>query len=60
MEDNRTLPPSDMTEEQLSELLQIRRDKLAALRSAGCDPFAEITYQQTHHIGELHGYLGDR
>ena len=40
---------AELTEEQLSELLKIRRDKLAALRDAGKDPFSVITYPQTHH-----------
>jgi len=40
---------AELTEEQLSELLKIRRDKLSALRDAGKDPFSVITYPQTHH-----------
>ena len=43
----------EMTEEQLSELLQIRRDKLSALREAGKDPFSVITFPQTHHSAEI-------
>ena len=43
----------EMSEEQLSELLQIRRDKLSALREAGRDPFAVITFDQTHHSAEI-------
>ncbi len=40
-----------MTEEQLSELLQIRRDKLAALQEAGRDPFEITKYNvDTHNI----------
>ncbi|MDO4853486.1 MAG: amino acid--tRNA ligase-related protein, partial [Clostridia bacterium] len=53
MEENRTLQPEELTGEQLSELLQIRRDKLTALQQAGHDPFAEITYNQTHHSAEI-------
>ncbi|MBQ1566030.1 MAG: lysine--tRNA ligase [Clostridia bacterium] len=44
---------AELSEEQLSELLQIRRDKLSALREAGKDPFAVITYPQTHHSTEI-------
>ena len=38
--------PQELSEEQLSELLQIRRDKLSALREAGKDPFSVITFPQ--------------
>ena len=51
MEENRTV--TEPTAEQLSELLQIRRDKLAALQAAGRDPFAVITFDQTHHSTEI-------
>lgn len=34
-EPNQTVQPDEMGEQQLSELLQIRRDKLQALREAG-------------------------
>ena len=40
-------------EQPLSELLQIRRDKLAALRQAGQDPFIITKYQVTHHSNEI-------
>ena len=43
----------ELSAEQLSELLQIRRDKLSALREAGKDPFSVITYPQTHHSAEI-------
>lgn len=43
----------EMTEQELSEILQIRRDKLAALREAGKDPFTVITYPQTHHSADI-------
>jgi len=46
-------PPAELSDElsqqELSELLQIRRDKLAALQAAGRDPFTHVTYPQTHH-----------
>jgi lysyl-tRNA synthetase class 2 len=43
-------PPieQEMTQEQLSELLQIRRDKLTALQQAGEDPFFHTTYDVSH------------
>ena len=37
----------EMSEEKLGELLQIRRDKLTALKEAGCDPFTEVKYDVT-------------
>ena len=43
----------ELSAEQLSELLQIRRDKLAALREAGKDPFEVITFPQSHHSAEI-------
>ena len=45
--------PQELSEEQLSELLQIRRDKLSALREAGKDPFEVITFPQSHHSAEI-------
>ena len=50
---NAPLPAEEMTEEQLSELLQIRRDKLKALQEAGNDPFTVTTWDQTHHAQEI-------
>ncbi len=43
----------ELSEEQLSELLQIRRDKLTALVRAGKDPFAVITFDQSHHSSDI-------
>ena len=40
-------------EASLSELLQIRRDKLDELRAAGNDPFTETKYDVTHHSNEI-------
>ena len=40
-------------EQPLSELLQIRRDKLTALQEAGQDPFTITKYQVTHHSNEI-------
>ena len=37
----------EMTEEKLSEILQVRRDKLAALKEAGKDPFEIVKYDIT-------------
>ncbi len=43
----------EMTQEELSELLKIRRDKLAALQAQGRDPFENVTYDQTHHSTDI-------
>ena len=40
-------------EASLSELLQIRRDKLSELQNAGSDPFAITKYDVTHHSTEV-------
>lgn len=37
----------ELSEEQLSELLRIRRDKLTALQEAGQDPFAITKFDVT-------------
>ena len=37
----------------LSEILQVRRDKLAALREAGKDPYEITKYDVTNHAKEL-------
>ncbi len=39
----------EITEQELSELLQIRRDKLSALQKEGKDPYAVTTFDQTQH-----------
>ena len=43
----------ELTQEQLSELLQIRRDKLSALQAAGNDPFAHTTYDVSHFSTDI-------
>ncbi len=52
----------ETNENQLSELLQIRRDKLTELQEQGRNPFAVTKYNRTHtaqeivdHYGELEG-----
>ena len=52
-EPNQTVQPDEMGEQQLSELLQIRRDKLQALREAGRDPFTVTLWEQTAHAREI-------
>ena len=42
-----------VTLESRDELLQVRRDKLAALRAAGQDPYREVVYPRTHSCVEV-------
>ena len=42
-------------EQSLSELLQIRRDKLTALQEAGRDPFRETRFDRTATSAEILG-----
>ena len=43
----------ELSAEQLSELLQIRRDKLTALREAGKDPFTITKFNVTSYSGTI-------
>ena len=55
-------------EQDINQLLKVRREKLAALQEAGKDPFVITKYDQTHHTTEAKtlyeeheaGILGDR
>ncbi|MBQ3179372.1 MAG: lysine--tRNA ligase, partial [Clostridia bacterium] len=47
--ENVTNVPQAADEKELSEILQIRRDKLSALQEAGADPFQITKYDVTHH-----------
>ena len=40
-------------EQDLSEILQVRRGKLAALRAEGRDPFQETRFDVTHHAQDI-------
>ena len=46
-------------EQDLSELLQIRRDKLAALQERGKDPFQITKYDVTHHSTDVKDSYAD-
>ena len=41
------------TQQDLREILQIRRDKLKALQDAGMNPFEITRYDVTHHAQEV-------
>ena len=40
------------TQQDLNQLLKVRREKLAALQAAGKDPFQITKYDQTHHTSD--------
>ncbi len=52
-EHNKQNQQNVQAEPSLSELLQIRRDKLSALQAAGKDPFQVTKYDVTHHSNEV-------
>ena len=54
MSENRTpdAVAPEMTEQQLSEVLQVRRDKLATLVENGQDPFTITKYEVTAYTDE--------
>ena len=41
-----------LTEKELSQQMQVRREKLANLQEAGKDPFQITKYDQTHHTSD--------
>ncbi len=43
----------ELTEQEMSEILQVRRDKLRALQEQGQDPFTIVRYQQSHHSMDI-------
>jgi len=45
-------------EAEVSELLQIRRNKLDELRALGIDPFGQ-RFERTHHAGDLNREFGE-
>jgi Lysyl-tRNA synthetase (class II) len=50
-EEHRGLEPQAAEEQR--ELLQIRRDKLAALRAEGRDPFLQVRYERSHNSEQI-------
>ena len=46
-------PQAVQAEQELNELLQIRRDKLAKLQEAGKDPFVITTCPRDHYAQEI-------
>ena len=46
-------PAEEMTKEELSEILQIRRDKLAQLKATGNDPYQITKYDVDSYSTEI-------
>ena len=44
---------SPVSGQDVNQLAQVRRDKLAELQRSGKDPFALVRYEQTHHSAEI-------
>jgi len=51
------ITPEDV---DINELRQIRREKLAALRESGRDPFLVESYNVSHKSGYHRGFRGTR
>ena len=45
--------PNNGQEQDINQLLQVRRDKLKDLQSQGKDPFVQTKYDQTHHSDDV-------
>ncbi len=45
--------PAQESVQELSEILQIRRDKLSALRQAGADPFVQVRFDRTANSRQI-------
>jgi lysyl-tRNA synthetase class 2 len=50
--ENQQNQKGNQPEQDLNQLLKVRREKLAALQEAGKDPFVITKYDQTHHSDE--------
>ena len=51
-EQNKQPQNNQKPEQDVNQLLKVRREKLAALQEAGKDPFQITRYDQTHHTDE--------
>jgi len=51
-EQNKQPQNNQKPEQDVNQLLKVRREKLAALQEAGKDPFRITKYDQTHHTDE--------
>jgi len=48
-----------MAEQDINQLLKVRREKLSNLQEAGKDPFTITKYDQTHHTDEVKALYAD-
>lgn len=44
---------AEQTQEEIHELIRVKREKLAALKEAGKDPFQIMKYDVTHHTSDI-------
>ena len=55
-QNNNTRPEGaapEQTQAEYSEIVRVRREKLAALQQAGADPFEQVNYDQANHSTEI-------
>lgn len=52
-EQNENVQEKELTQQELSEQILIRREKLAQLQADGKDPFAIVKFDVTHHSDEI-------
>ncbi|MDD4843487.1 MAG: lysine--tRNA ligase, partial [Anaerotignum sp.] len=52
-EQNNNAPEKELTQQELSEQILIRRDKLAQLQAEGKNPFEIVKFDMTHHSDEI-------
>ncbi len=53
MKNNQQSNEEAQIQEDLSEVLQVRRDKLKKLQESGRDPFKESRYDRTHYSMDI-------
>ncbi|MBQ4272012.1 MAG: lysine--tRNA ligase, partial [Clostridiales bacterium] len=53
MADNNQQNSKNAPQEDVGQLLKVRRQKLSDLQAAGRDPFVITKYEQTHHTDEV-------
>ncbi|MBR5447556.1 MAG: lysine--tRNA ligase, partial [Clostridia bacterium] len=52
-DNNNNKNTAPQTEQNLNDLLRVRREKLAELQESGNDPFEITKYDQTHHSADI-------
>lgn len=59
MAEQNNQPAQEMTQQELSEQIKIRREKLAQLQAEGKDPFEITKCEVTHHSDEIKDNFGE-